>query len=100
MSKWSPNNLKNAAFSQEKYRISFPLTQSKSFRILNFEVIHRPVLSEISDLQNFWLHAMYACTEEYFAYDICCENWWLGLMDSRLRKCVGLGLGSGWEKQK
>jgi len=29
-SKWSPENWKNAAFSQQKYRFSFPLTQSKS----------------------------------------------------------------------
>ena len=29
-SNWSPENWKNAAFSQQKFPISFPLTQSKS----------------------------------------------------------------------
>jgi len=27
-----------------------------------------PVSSEVSDLQNFWLHAMCACTELYSTY--------------------------------
>jgi len=31
---------------------------------------HYPVSSEISDLQNFWLHAMCSCTEQYFTYCI------------------------------
>ena len=37
-----------------------------------------PVSSEISDLLNFWLHAMCACTESYSTYQIRWENWWLG----------------------
>jgi len=36
-----------------------------------------PVSSEISDLRNFWLHAMCACTEWYSTYQIRWENWWL-----------------------
>jgi len=35
-SKWSPNSLKNAAFSQQKCRTSFPLTQSKSGLVPKF----------------------------------------------------------------
>jgi len=36
--------MKNAAFSQQKFRISFALTQSKSGRILNIEGIYTPDL--------------------------------------------------------
>jgi len=49
-----------------------------------------PASSEISDLQNFWLHTMYACTESYYTYQIRWQNWLLGLRNSCLRKCVGL----------
>ena len=42
-SKWSPNILKNAAFLQQKCRISFPSTQSQSGPVLNFEEIYTPV---------------------------------------------------------
>jgi len=48
--------------------------------------------------QNFWLHATCACTEQYSTYQIRSESWWLGLRDSCLGKCVGLGFG--WEKAK
>jgi len=34
--KWSPKYLKNAVFSQQKCRISFPLTQSKSGPVPEF----------------------------------------------------------------
>jgi len=40
---------------------------------------HGSVSSEISDLRNIWLHAMYACTKKYSTYQIRWENWWLGL---------------------
>jgi len=30
-----------------------------------------------SDLQNFWLHAICACTEQHSTYQIRWENWWL-----------------------
>jgi len=36
--------MKNAAFSQQKFRIFFALTQSKSGRILNIEGIYTPDL--------------------------------------------------------
>jgi len=29
--------------------------------------------------RNFWLHAICACTEQHFAYEIRWENWWFGL---------------------
>jgi len=29
--------------------------------------------------RNFWLHATCACTEQHSTYQICWENWWLGL---------------------
>jgi len=35
------------------------------------------VSSEISDLRNFWLHAMCGCTGWYSTYQIRWENWWL-----------------------
>jgi len=38
-----------------------------------------PVSSEISDLRNFWLHTIYACTEQYSTYQIRWWNWFLGL---------------------
>jgi len=57
------------------------------------DLFHFPVSCEISELRNFWLHAMYACTEWYSTYQICWENLWLGLRDSFLGKCVGLGQG-------
>jgi len=38
-----------------------------------------PVSSEISDLRNFWLYAVYACTEEHSTYKIRWQNWWSGL---------------------
>jgi len=41
-SKWSPKNSKNAAFSQQKCPISFPLSQSKSGPDPNFEEIYSP----------------------------------------------------------
>jgi len=34
-----------------------------------------PVSSEISDLRNFWLHTMYACTEQYSTYQIRWYSW-------------------------
>jgi len=40
--------------------------------------LHFPQLavsSEMSDLRNFWLHAMCKCSEYYSTY--CREIWWL-----------------------
>jgi len=34
------------------------------------------VWSEISDLRNFWFHAMCSCTEQHFTYQIRWEKWW------------------------
>jgi len=50
-----------------------PVSGSRSNRICN----SRRVSSEISDLRNFWLHAMCACTEWYSTYEIHWENRWL-----------------------
>ena len=47
----------------------------------------KPVSSEISDLRIFWPHAMCACTEQYYTYQMRWENW--GLRDSCLGECVG-----------
>jgi len=58
-----------------------------------------PVSSESSDLGNFWLYAMYACAEWYSTYQICSENLWLGLRESCLGKCVGLGFRLRLEKK-
>jgi len=33
------------------------------------------VSSEISDLRNFLLHAVFACTESYSTYQIRSDNW-------------------------
>jgi len=35
-SKWSPKSFRNAAFSQQKCRVSFPFTQSKSGPVPKF----------------------------------------------------------------
>jgi len=40
---------------------------------LRLDLSHVPVLpvsSEISDLRNFWLHTMYACTDWYSSWQI------------------------------
>jgi len=59
-----------------------------------------PVSREISDLWNFWLHAICACTEQHSTYQIRWENWWLGLRIWCLGKCVGLGFMLELEKEK
>ena len=41
--------------------------------------------------RNFWLHSIWACTEQHSTYQIRWENWWLGLRIWCLGKCVGLG---------
>jgi len=46
-------------------------------RLHHWFKIPTPVSSELSDLRNFWLHAMCACTEKYSTYQIRWENWWL-----------------------
>jgi len=63
------------------------------------EVIADPVSSEIFDLRNFWLHTTCACTEQYFAYEICWEKWWLGLKVYCWGKCVWLGFMLELEKE-
>ena len=67
-------------------------------RILN----RKSQIWNISGPGNFWFHAMYACTEKYFRlhnkYVEKTDDWWLGLRDLCLGKCVGLGLA--WEKEK
>ena len=58
-----------------------------------------PVSSDISDLRNFWLHALCTCTEQHSTYQIRWENWWLGLRIWCLGKCVGLGFMLQLEKE-
>jgi len=50
--------------------------------------------------RNVWLHALCACAEQHSTYEICWENWWLGLRIWCLGKCVGLGLMLQLEKEK
>jgi len=59
-----------------------------------------PVSSEISDLRNFWFHAMCACTEQQATYQIHWENWWLGFRVWCLAKYVALGFMLQLEKEK
>jgi len=50
-------------------RVTF--SDSDSARIPKFL---NPVSSEISDLRNFWLHTICACTESYSTYQIRWET--------------------------
>jgi len=52
--------------------------------------------------RNFWLHTVYACTEQHSIglYQIRWENWWLGLRGWCLGKCVGLGFMLQFRKRK
>jgi len=51
--------------------------------VVNAESFLNPVSSEISDLRNFWLYALYACTKYYSKYLIRWENWWSGFRNFR-----------------
>jgi len=54
--------------------------QSRLCKALSFSSmisLYWPVSSKISDLRNFWLHIMCACTEWYYTYQIRPEKWWL-----------------------
>jgi len=44
-------------------RLTLPKLKSDSGSGPVFHIFMSPVSSEISDLGNFWLHTMYACTE-------------------------------------
>jgi len=50
--------------------------------------------------RNFWLHAIYASTEQHSTYKMRKKNWWLGLRVWCLGKCVGLGFMLQLQKEK
>jgi len=60
----------------------------------------KPVSSQISDLRNFWLRAMYAMHKVIFYKSISLRKLMISVSVWFLGECVGLGFGLGLENEK